>query len=239
MSKKVTIVTGASSGIGLGIARALIARGHDLVATARSITTGGVLPASPLVALVDGDIGDPTTAARLVDVALTRFGRIDTLVNNAGIFQVKPFTDYTADDIDRLLATNLAGFVHTTRAVLPHMVARRSGHIVNLGTSLAGQPIAGVPSAMPILIKGGIEAATRSLAIEYADRGIRVNTVSAGIVDTPMHPREHHEFLASLSPAGRIGQVAEIVDAVLYLDGAGFVSGEVLHVDGGAHAGRW
>jgi NAD(P)-dependent dehydrogenase (short-subunit alcohol dehydrogenase family) len=160
-------------------------------------------------------------------------------VNSAGIFLAKPFTDYTPVDYAQLLSTNLAGFFHMTQQALRVMAAAKSGHIVNIGTSLASQPIAGVPSALPILIKGGIEAATRSLAIEYAPLAIRVNTISAGIIDTPMHAHESHEFLKHLSPAQRIGTTAEMAEALLFLEGATFVSGEILHVDGGAHAGKW
>jgi NAD(P)-dependent dehydrogenase (short-subunit alcohol dehydrogenase family) len=170
---------------------------------------------------------------------VARYGHLDLLVNNAGIFMAKPFVDYTADDYAALLATNLAGFFHMTQAALRRMAPRRSGHIVNIGTSLATQPIAGVPSALPILVKGGIEAATRSLAIEYAPQGIRVNTVAAGIIDTPMHAKASHEALRGLSPAHRIGAPADVTAAILYLDAATFVSGEVIHVDGGAHAGKW
>jgi NAD(P)-dependent dehydrogenase (short-subunit alcohol dehydrogenase family) len=188
---------------------------------------------------VDGDVGEERTAARAVDTALAKFGTLDLLVNNAGIFIAKPFTDYTADDYAKLLATNLAGFFHMTQRALRAMEGGNCGHIINIGTSLASQPVAGVPSALPILIKGGIEAATRSLAIEYAGKGIRMNTIAAGIIDTPMHPKENHGFLQGLSPARRIGTPLEIADAVLYLESATFVSGEVLHVDGGAHAGKW
>jgi NAD(P)-dependent dehydrogenase (short-subunit alcohol dehydrogenase family) len=191
------------------------------------------------LSIVDADVGDPRAAGRIVDEAVARFGRVDVLINNAGIFIGKPFTEYSGDDYARLLSTNLAGFFHMTQAALRVMAPRRSGHIVNIGTSLVATPIAGVPSALAILIKGGIEAATRALAIEYAAQGIRVNTVSAGIIDTPMHQKESHGALGGLSPAGRIGTVQEVADAVLYLESAPFVSGEILHVDGGAHAGKW
>jgi NAD(P)-dependent dehydrogenase (short-subunit alcohol dehydrogenase family) len=238
MSSKVAIVTGASSGIGYAITRALQARGYSLVATSRNVSRSR-LEASPAVALVDGDVGDARTATEAVDVALSRFGRIDLLVNNAGIFIARPFTEYTDEDYAALVSTNLAGFFHMSRAALGPMTAQRSGHIVNIGTSLSSQPVAGVPSALPILIKGGLEAATRSLAIEYAPHGIRVNTLAAGAIDTPMHPKDSHDLLKRLSPANRIGTVDEMADAVLFLESAGFVSGEVLHVDGGAHAGKW
>ncbi|WP_394830588.1 SDR family oxidoreductase [Pendulispora rubella] len=236
---KVALVTGASSGIGLGIAKALLDRGYDVVATSRHASRAGTLVASEKLALVDGDVGEASTASRAVDTALSRFGKLDLLVNNAGIFIGRPFTDYTDDDYARLLSTNLTGFYHMTRAALRHMVPRQSGHIVNMGASLASQPMAGIPSALPMLIKGGIEAATRSLAIEYAARGIRVNVIAPGVIDTPMVPKDKHAQFAALSPANRIGTVEEIADAVLYLDGASFVSGEILHLDGGAHAGRW
>ena len=239
MSSKVAIVTGASSGIGLEIARTLLQRGYSVVATSRSASSCAAFEPSAKLAVVDGDVGDARTAERVVDAAKTRFGALDLLVNNAGIFVSKPFTSYTSDDYARLLSTNLAGFFHMTQHALREMAPRKSGHVVNIGTSLAAQPIAGVPSALPILIKGGIEAATRSLAIEYASAGLRINTIAAGIIDTPMHPKEHHDLLAGLSPAGRIGTPTEIAAAVVYLESATFVSGEILHVDGGAHAGKW
>jgi NAD(P)-dependent dehydrogenase (short-subunit alcohol dehydrogenase family) len=184
-------------------------------------------------------VAHAATAARVVEQAMARFDRVDLLVNNAGIFTAKPFTDHTADDYEALVGTNLAGFVHMTQAALRRMVPQRLGHVVNISTSLAQQPIAGVPSALSILIKGGIEAASRSLAIEYAGQGIRVNTVAPGIIDTPMHAPDKHEALRGLSPAHRIGTVEDVTAAVLYLDAAPFVSGEVIHVDGGAHAGKW
>jgi NAD(P)-dependent dehydrogenase (short-subunit alcohol dehydrogenase family) len=239
MSTKVALVTGASSGIGRAIAQTLLGRDYRVTAVSRTASKHPALADATRFIAVDGDVGDEGTAARAVDAALAKFGKIDLLVNNAGIFIAKPFTDYTADDYARLLATNLAGFFHMTQRALRAMEGGRSGHIINIGTSLASQPIAGVPSALPILIKGGIEAATRSLAIEYAPHGIRMNTIAAGIIDTPLHAQESHAFLQGLSPARRIGTPLEIADAVLYLESATFVSGEVLHVDGGAHAGKW
>jgi NAD(P)-dependent dehydrogenase (short-subunit alcohol dehydrogenase family) len=239
MSTKVALVTGASSGIGRGIAQTLLGRDYRVTVVSRTASKHPALADATRFIAVDGDVGDEGTAARAVDAALTKFGKIDLLVNNAGIFIAKPFTDYTADDYARLLATNLAGFFHMTQRALRAMEGGRSGHIINIGTSLASQPIAGVPSALPILIKGGIEAATRSLAIEYAPRGIRMNTIAAGIIDTPLHANDPRDFLEGLSPAHRIGTPLEIADAVLYLESATFVSGEVLHVDGGAHAGKW
>lgn len=239
MGSKVAIVTGASSGIGLRVAQTLLERGYRVVAASRSASKHPALAEANRFITVDGDVGEAATAARAVDAAWSRFGGLDLLVNNAGIFIAKRFTDYTADDYARLLATNLAGFFHMTQHALRSMERGQSGHVVNISTSLASQPVAGVPSALPILIKGGLEAATRSLAIEYAAHGIRVNTIAPGIIDTPMHPKENHGFLQGLSPAGRIGTPLEIADAVLYLESATFVSGEVLHVDGGAHAGKW
>lgn len=237
--EKTAIVTGASSGIGLGLTRMLLERGYRVVASSRRISESGVLKGSDRLALVDGEIGLPATGKQLVDTAVSRFGSVDLLVNNAGIFIPKPFVDYTAEDFQRLLSTNLAGFVHTTQPAVAQMLRQRSGHIVTITTSLADQPVAGVPAALPILIKGGLNAATRALAIELAPQNIRVNAIGAGIIDTPMHKPEAHDFLKTLHPIQRLGTVEEIAEAVLYLTDAAFVTGEVLHVDGGAHAGRW
>jgi NAD(P)-dependent dehydrogenase (short-subunit alcohol dehydrogenase family) len=239
MTQRVAIVTGASSGIGLGITRSLLDRGYAVVGASRTARHRGTLVSSKNLSVVDGDVGEASTARRIVDEAGSRFGRVDVLVNNAGSLLAKPFTEYSSEDYARLLSTNFAGFFHMTQAALRIMVRQKSGHVVNIGTSLVATPIAGVPCALPVLIKGGIEAATRALAIEYAPQGIRVNTVSAGIIDTPMHQKESHASLAGLSPAGRIGTVQEMTDAVNYLESAPFVSGEILHVDGGAHAGKW
>jgi NAD(P)-dependent dehydrogenase (short-subunit alcohol dehydrogenase family) len=239
METKVAIVTGASSGIGLDITRTLLARGYAVVATSRTASRRGTLTPSTKLAIVDGDVGHAETAARVVEQAMARFDRIDLLVNNAGIFMAKPFTEHTAADYEALVSTNLAGFVHMTQAVLRKMVPQRRGHIVNISTSLVAQPIAGAPSALAILTKGGIEAASKSLAIEYVGQAIRVNTVAAGIIDTPMHAPQSHEALRSLSPSHRIGTVEDVTAAVLYLESAAFVTGEVVHVDGGAHAGKW
>jgi len=239
MESRVALITGASSGIGLDLAKTLLERGYRVVGLSRDATRRKTLAPSERLAVLDGDVGDPATARRAVDEAVGRFGQLDLLVNNAGIFVVKPFTDYSADDYAALLRTNFAGFFHMTQAALRAMAPRASGHVVNVSTSLVATPVAGVPSSLPILIKGGIEAATRSLAIEYAPRKIRVNTVAAGIIDTPMHAPTSHAALAGMSPAQRIGRVDEVTDAVLYLESAPFVSGEVLHVDGGAHAGKW
>jgi len=239
VKRRIALVTGATSGIGLDLTRTLLAHDYAVVALSRRARARATLEPSERLALLDGDVGEPATAERAVALALERFDGLDLVVNNAGIFRAKPFTDYTAEDLAALVATNLAGFVHVTQAALRHMAPRGAGHIVSIGTSLAAQPVAGVPSALPILIKGGLEAASRSLAIEYAPRGIRVNTVAAGIIDTPLHVGADRAALAGLSPARRIGRPEEISAAVLYLDSAEFVSGEVLHVDGGAHAGRW
>jgi NAD(P)-dependent dehydrogenase (short-subunit alcohol dehydrogenase family) len=239
MNAKIAVVTGASSGIGLSITRQLLSRGYGVVACSRHATSSQALTASPRLVILDGDVGDARSAERVVAEARSRFGRLDLLVNSAGSFMAKPFTDYNADDYASLLSTNLTGFFHMTQHALREMVKAGTGQIINIGTSLVAQPIAAVPSALPILLKGGIEAATRALAIEYAARGIRVNTIAAGIIDTPMHPKENHGFLKTLSPANRIGTADEIAEAVLYLESAAFVSGEILHVDGGAHAGKW
>jgi NAD(P)-dependent dehydrogenase (short-subunit alcohol dehydrogenase family) len=238
MQTKTAIVTGASSGIGLNIAQTLLRRGYNVVATSRNASRSRQLEPSAQLTVIDGDVADPSTSERAM-AAAQRFGGLDLLVNNAGTFVAKPFTDYTPADYAQLTSTNLAGFFQMTQHALRLMSTAKAGHIVNIGTSLASQPVAGVPSALPILIKGGIEAATRSLAIEYAPLGIRVNTISAGIIDTPMHPPENHEFLKGLSPMKRLGSTQEMADAVLFLEGATFVSGEILHLDGGAHAGKW
>lgn len=238
MHTKTAIVTGASSGIGLGIAQALLRQGYNVVAISRNASGARQLEASARLVVVAGDVGEASTAKRAAAAARV-FGDLDLLVNNAGIFVAKPFTDYTLEDYAALLSTNVAGFFHMTQEASRLMAPAKRGHIVNVGTSLSGQPVAGVPSALAILTKGGIEAATRSLAIEYAPLGIRVNTISAGIIDTPMHQPQNHEFLRRLSPMQRMGTTAEMADAVLFLEGASFVSGEILHLDCGAHAGKW
>jgi len=233
------IVTGASSGIGLGLTKALLRNGYRVVANSRRISAAGTLQPSSHLVLVDGDVADPAIAASLTCTAVERFGSVDLLVNNAGIFIARAFTEHTVDDFQRLVATNLTGFLHVTQAAVRQMRTQGAGHVVNISTSLATQPIQGVSAALSILTKGGLNAVTRALAIEYAGEGIRVNAVAPGIVDTPMHSPESHGFLRTLHPIQRLASVDEVVDAVLYLAGAGFVTGEVLHVDGGAHAGRW
>lgn len=238
-AKKAAIVTGASQGIGAGLVKAFLERGYRVVANSRTISKSNAFHDSEDLALVDGDIGQPETAAKVVNAALSRFGSIDVLVNNAGIFIVKPFTDYTAADFNALVSTNLAGFLYTTQLAVAQMLKQKSGNIVNISTTLVEQPIAGLPAAVPMMTKGGIQAVTRSLAIEYATRGIRVNAVAPGIVDTPMHKPAQRDYLKTLQPVGEIVGIKDIVAAVLYLTEASFVTGEVLHVDGGAHAGRW
>lgn len=236
---KTAIVTGASSGIGLGLTTALMERGYRVVANSRRITEAGTVVPSEQVALVNGDIGEPETARRIVETAVGRFGGVDLLVNNAGVFIPKPFTEYTSDDFSRLVSTNLAGFLYVTQEAVRFMKRRGAGHVVTITTTLADQPVAGVPASVPVLTKGGLNAATAALAIEFANDGVRFNAIGAGIIDTPMHKPDMHEFLKTLHPIQRIGHVSEIVDAVLYLTEATFVTGEVLHVDGGAHAGKW
>lgn len=232
--QKVVIVTGASQGIGAGLVEAFRARGYRVVATSRSIAPSD----DPTLVSVAGDIGDPATGPRVVDAALARFGRVDTLVNNAGIFVAQPFTDYSPEVYARVVATNLTGFFYTSQAAIAAMERQGGGHVVSITTSLVQAPSSKVPSVLASLSKGGIDAATRSLAIEYARRGIRVNAVSPGVIVTPMHAPETHSALASLHPVGRMGEISDIVGAVLYLEDAPFVTGETLHVDGGQAAGR-
>ncbi len=232
--QKVAVITGASQGIGAGLVKAYRDRNDRVVATSRSIKQSG----DKDIVAVPGDIGDPATAERVAKEAMSRFGRIDTLVNNAGIFIAKPFTEYTAEDFASKIATNLAGFFHITQRVAAEMLKQGSGHIVNITTSLVDNPTARVPTVLANLTKGGINSATKALAIEYASRGIRVNAVSPGIIRTPMHPAETHEFLAGLHPVKHMGDIRDIVEAVLYLESAGFVTGEILHVDGGQSAGH-
>lgn len=233
-SSKVAIVTGASQGIGAGLVQAFRDRGYRVVANSRSIKPSN----DPDVLAVAGDIADPAVAARIVREGVAKFGRIDTLVNNAGVFIAKPFTQYTADDYASAIAVNVGGFFHLTQAALAEMEKQGSGHVVSITTTLADHAVDGVPSVLANLTKGGINSATKSLAIEYAKRGIRVNAVSPGIIKTPMHPPETHDFLAALHPVARMGDIADVVQAVLYLDTAGFVTGEILHVDGGQSAGH-
>src|SRR5215469_1856813 len=238
-TRKTAIVTGASQGIGAGLVEAFLKRGYNVVANSRQITKATRVAASTNLVLVDGDIGDPSTAAKIVDSAVSKFGRIDVLINNAGVFISKPFTEYTTEDFNSLVSTTLAGFLYLAQLAVKQMLKQKSGNIINVSTTLVDQPIAGVGAAVQVMLKGGLNAVTRALAIEYAKEGIRVNTISAGVINTPMHKPETHEFLKGLHPVGRIGEVKEVVDAALFLIDATFTSGEVLHVDGGAHAGKW
>ncbi|MFF4250033.1 SDR family NAD(P)-dependent oxidoreductase [Streptomyces sp. NPDC001663] len=233
-SQKVAVVTGASQGIGAALVEGYRKLGYAVVATSRTIAP--VDDADVLT--VQGDIADPATAERVIAAAVERFGRIDTLVNNAGIFVAKPFTEYTGEDYAAVTGINVAGFFHITQLAVPHLLAQGGGHIVNVTTSLVDNADSNVPSVLASLTKGGLQSATKSLAIEYATRGIRVNAVSPGTIKTPMHAEETHEFLAALHPVGRMGEVGDIVDAVLFLEAAPFVTGEILHVDGGMSAGH-
>jgi NAD(P)-dependent dehydrogenase (short-subunit alcohol dehydrogenase family) len=240
MSTKTVIVTGGSQGIGAGLVKAFLDRGYNVVANSRHITKSGAFKASDRLALVDGSIDDAATAAKIADVATSTFGSIDALVNNAGIYFSKPFTDYTVDDLRSLVSINIEGFLFITQLAIKQMLAQKTGgSIVNITSTLVDHPIAGIHSAVPMITKGGLQAVTRSLAMEYAKQGIRVNAVAPGIVDTPMHKDDPKDFLKTLQPMGQISDVKDIVDAVVYLTEAGQVTGEVLHVDGGAHVGKW
>ena len=235
--RKVALITGASQGIGAGLVNGFLGRGYRVVANSRTIRPDAAGPSNVLT--VAGDVTDPQTAERIVGAAIDRFGRIDTLVNNAGLFVSRPFVEYAEADFAAMLSVNLAGFFHLSQRVARRMLEQGAGHIVNLTATLAEHPLKAVPAALAALTKGGLNAVTRSLAIEFADRGVRVNAVAPGVIKTPMHSVETHEFLAGMHPQGRMGEIQEVVDAVLYLEAAAFVTGEVLHVDGGAHAGRW
>jgi NAD(P)-dependent dehydrogenase (short-subunit alcohol dehydrogenase family) len=231
---KVAVITGASQGIGAALVEAYRGRGYRIVATARSIRRTDDTD----ILAVPGDVADRKTAERAITEGVARFGRIDTLVNNAGVFMAKPFTQYSEDDYAAMLGVNLAGFFHMTQLAIAEMEKRGSGHIVQITTSLIAQANSNVPSVLASLTKGGLDAATRSLAIEYAKRGIRVNAVAPGVIKTPMHAVETHQALAGLHPLGRMGEIADIVGAILYLESAAFVTGETLHVDGGQSAGH-
>jgi NAD(P)-dependent dehydrogenase (short-subunit alcohol dehydrogenase family) len=237
--QKTAIVTGASQGIGAGLVEAFLKHGYSVVANSRNITKANSFPASPNLALVDGDIGDPKTAAKIVDSAVSRFGRVDVLINNAGFLISKPFTEYTTEDLNALVSTTLAGFLYVSQLSVKQMLRQKSGSIVNVSTTYVGHPIAGVPVTVQVMAKGSLDAVTRALAIEYAKDGIRVNTVALGVIKTPMHEPETYQSLKALHPLGRMGEIKEVVDAVLFLTDATFTTGETLHVDGGAHAGKW
>ena len=237
---KTVIVTGASQGIGAGVANLFLERGYNVVANSRNITGKNELSRSDQLALVDGDIGQEATARRIVDTAVQRFGSIDGLVNNAGVFIAKPFVDYSSEDFRKLSATNLDGFIYITQLTARRMLAQKSGgSIVNITASLADHPLAALNASVAMITKGGINAASRSLAMEYAKTGIRVNVVAPGIVSTPLTNGFPQDFLRSLSPMGKIASVQDIAEAVWYLTQASQVTGEVLHVDGGSHLGHW
>jgi NAD(P)-dependent dehydrogenase (short-subunit alcohol dehydrogenase family) len=238
--RKTAIVTGASQGIGAGIVKAFAQQGFNVVANSRKVTQSTEVAAANDVALVDGHIGEPSTAARIVETALSRFHSIDVLVNNAGIFFTKPFTDYTSEDFKSLVSTNLEGFLYVTQLAIKQMLAQETrGSIVTITAALARNPIRGVPAAVPMITKGGLETITQHLAMEYAKDGIRVNAVAPGAVYTPLHRDTPQNEMESLSPMGRPSTVKDITDAVLYLTGAATVTGHILYVDGGAHFGRW
>jgi NAD(P)-dependent dehydrogenase (short-subunit alcohol dehydrogenase family) len=238
--RKTAIVTGASQGIGAGVVKVFVERGFNVVANSRNVTQSTEVAASDHVALVDGDIGQPATAAKVVATALSRFQSIDVLVNNAGIFFTKPFTEYTAEDFRSLVSTNLEGFLYVTQLAIKQMLAQKTGgSIVTITAALARNPIRGVPAAVPMITKGGLETITQHLAMEYAKDGIRVNAVAPGAVYTPLHRNTPKDVMESLSPMGRPSKVQEIADAVLYLTDAPTVTGHILYVDGGAHFGRW
>jgi NAD(P)-dependent dehydrogenase (short-subunit alcohol dehydrogenase family) len=238
--QKTAIVTGASQGIGAGTVNAFVERGFNVVANSRKVTQSTEIAASKQVALVDGDIGQPATAARIVETALSRFQSIDVLVNNAGIFFTKPFTDYTPEDFKSLVSTNLEGFLYVTQLSIKQMLAQKTGgSIVTITAALARNPIRGATAAVPMITKGGLETITQHLAMEYAKDGIRVNAVAPGAVYTPLHRNTPKDLMESLSPMGRPSTVKDITDAILYLTDAATVTGDILYVDGGAHFGRW
>jgi NAD(P)-dependent dehydrogenase (short-subunit alcohol dehydrogenase family) len=232
--QKVAVITGASRGIGAALVPAYRKLGYAVVAAARSITESD----DPQVLTVPVDVAEQGAGARIVEAALGRFGRIDTLINNAGVFISKPFTDYTDEDYDTVTGVNLRGFFEVSRSAIAAMLTGGGGHVVNISTSLVDHADSRVPSALASLTKGGLDAVTKALAIEYAGRGIRANAVAPGVIDTPMHAPETYDALATLHPLGRIGEIEDVVDAIVYLENAPFVTGEILHVDGGQSAGH-
>jgi len=233
------IVTGASQGIGAGLTAAFLERGYNVVANSLNFTKSA-LASSEKLALVDGDIGQASTAAKISETAISKFGSIDGVVNNAGIFLTKPFTDYTADDFKRLSEINLEGYIYITQLVVKQMLAQKTGgSVICITSAMVEHPIAGVKASLSMITKGGLEAITRSLAMEYARDGIRFNAVAPGVVDTPMHAKDPKESLKSLSPMGVLPETEDIVEAVVYLTEARCVTGEVLHVDAGMHNGKW
>jgi NAD(P)-dependent dehydrogenase (short-subunit alcohol dehydrogenase family) len=238
-SEKTVIVTGASQGIGAAVVQAFLDRGYNVVATSRSVSKAGFAP-SPNLALVDGDIGRAATAEKIAQTAIAKFGSIDHVVNNAGIFAAKPFTDYTADEFRGFVSTNLEGFIFITQLAVKQILSQGTGgSVTSITASLAENPIAGIPASIPMITKGGLEAITLSLASEYAKKNIRFNAVAPGVVDTPLHKNNPKDFLKTLSPMGTIADAKDIAEAVVYLTEADHVTGEVLPVDGGAHVGRW
>jgi len=238
--QKTAIVTGASQGIGADIVKRFVERGFNVVANSRKVTQSTEVAASDHVALVDGHIGEPATAAKIVETALSRFKSVDVLVNNAGIFFTKPFTDYTAEDLKSLVSTNVEGFLYVTQLSIKQMLAQKTGgSIVTITGALARNPIRGITAAVPMVTKGGLETITQHLAMEYAKDGIRVNAVSPGVVYTPLHRATPKDVMESLSPMGRPSTVKDITDAVMYLTDAATVTGHILYVDGGSHVGRW
>jgi NAD(P)-dependent dehydrogenase (short-subunit alcohol dehydrogenase family) len=238
--RKTIIVTGASQGIGAAVANLFLDRGYNVVGNSRRITHRNDLQVSKNLALVDGDIGLASTAERIVATALKRFGSVDALVNNAGIFFVKPFIEYTSDDFRSLSSTHLDGFIYTTQLAVRQMLAQKTGgSVVSITASIADHPLAAITASVPMMTKGGIGAISRSLAMEYAPQAIRVNVVAPGIVDTPLHKNNPKDFLRTLSPLRQLSDAKDIAEAVFYLTEASQVTGEVLHVDGGAHLGRW
>ena len=233
-SQKVVVVTGASQGIGAELVSAFRKLDYRVVATARSIKPSE----DPNMLTVAGDIGDPATAQRVISEGVAKFGRIDTLVNNAGIYIGKPFTENTKEDYAAVMNVNMAGFYYITQLAIAEMEKQSGGHVVSVTASVVDQAISGVYSVLAALTKGGLNAATKSLAIEYAKKGIRVNAVAPGVIKTPMHPPEYHDMLDALHPLGRMGETSDITNAILFLDSAPFITGEILHVDGGQSAGR-
>ncbi len=235
--KKTAIVTGAQQGIGAGLVEGFLAKGYNVVGT--SLKAGQSSTASPGLVLVEGDITKQETSAKTAEAAIKHFGSIDVLANNAGIFYVKPFTEFTTEDFHALVSVNLLGFIYMTQLAVKQMLKQKSGSVVTITGALADNPIAGVNASVSMITKGGLNTITRSLAIEYAKEGIRFNAVAPGVVDTPLHEKDSKEDLQTLQPMGKISTIKDIVDAVLYLAEADQVTGEVLHVDGGAHSGRW
>jgi NAD(P)-dependent dehydrogenase (short-subunit alcohol dehydrogenase family) len=235
--KKTAIVTGAQQGIGAGVVEGFLENGYNVVGTSLNITQS--LTASPSLVLVDGDIGKPETAAKVAQAAIEHFGTIDVLVNNAGIYRARPFTDFTTEDLNALLSINLLGFVYMTQLTVKQMLKQKSGNVISITASLADQPVASIHAAVSMMTKGGVNTATRHHAIEYAKEGIRFNAVAPGVVDSTLHQNDSKDSLKASQPMGTIVEIKDIVDAVLYLAEANQITGEVLHVDGGAHAGRW